>query len=256
MAGRRPQTSVAGSEIKNPPGASDMNEIDSTYSTIYEHETDFDNVLIGYDFRTLGARLKGPRVLELGCGRGTTTRLLAEQFPDLHVVDASQRCLDLAATNTPKTVQYFCAYFEEFEPPQSYDSIVIAHVLEHVNDPIGLLNRTKGWLRQGGSLHIVVPNARSLHRRIGVAMGLLASETSLNERDLALGHQRVYTHEHLRSDVLASGLRIVHHEGILLKILSNSQMEKLDRRLVDALHLVGRELPDCCADIYLHAVDD
>ena len=40
-------------------------------------------------------------------------------------------------------------------------------------------------------------------------------------------------------------------EGILLKPLSNAQMETLERRLVAALFAVGREHPETCAEIYV-----
>ena len=231
-----------------------MSATEATYSHIYESETDFDNVLLDYDFQVMRDRLRGPRVLELGCGRGTTTRLLAGMFPQLDVVDASQRCLDLAAIQVPASVKFYCSYFEQFEPSHQYDSIVMAHVLEHLEDPVGVLRRVQPWLNTGGGLHLVVPNAGSLHRRICVAMGMLPTLDTLNQRDLAVGHRRVYNKERLVADVQQAGLRVMHHEGILLKILANSQMEKLDRKLTDALFHLSHELPDYCADLYLHAV--
>lgn len=227
--------------------------MDDTYSTIYESETDFDNVLAAYDFRVFGPRVQGPRVLEMGCGRGTTTKLLAGKFPALHVVDASERCIALAKGQVPASVQFFHKYFEAFEPPHRYDSIVMAHVLEHVDDPVATLERVQTWLARGGSIHIVVPNAHSLHRRIGVAMGLIPTLETLDKRDLLLGHRRVYQRESLRHDVAAAGLQILHEESIFLKILTNAQLETMSAQLVEGLFKLSREFPDLCANLYCQA---
>lgn len=229
------------------------NEMEDTYSTIYESETDFDNVLAAYDFRVFGPRVQGPHVLELGCGRGTTTKLLAEKFPMLHVVDASKRCIALARSRVPSSVQFFHTYVDAFEPPHQYHAIVMAHVLEHLEQPVATLQRVQAWLAPGGSVHIVVPNAHSLHRRLGVAMGLIPTVETLDKRDLLLGHRRVYQRESLRQDVTAAGLQILHEASIFLKILTNAQLETMNPRLIEGLFTLGREFPDLCANLYCQA---
>src|SRR5262245_26162738 len=200
--------------------------MEATYSTIYESATDFDVTLQKYDFHAIRPFLKGPAVLEMGCGRGETTRMLAEIYPQLHVVDASRRCIELASAGVPSTALFFQARFEEHDPPCHYDSILLLEVLEHLEDPIMILKRAASWLNPGAAIHILVPNARSLHRRLGVAMGLLPAVDALNDRDRQVGHRRVYTQESLLADVNNAGLKVVRHQGIFLKILSNSQMEK------------------------------
>ncbi|MGH2567873.1 MAG: methyltransferase domain-containing protein [Bacteroidota bacterium] len=227
--------------------------METTFSPIYESDSDFDNALAMYDFRVFGDRVKGPQVLEMGCGRGTTTKLLAGRFPSLHVVDASDRCLELAARNSPTTVQFFHSYFESFQPPTQYDSIVLAHVIEHLENPVAILSRARAWLRPGGSFHIVVPNALSLHRRLGVAMGIIPTPEALDKRDLVLGHRRVYNRDKLRKHIAAAGLKAAHEESIFLKILPNAQLETMDRKLTDALFVLGREFPELCANLYCDA---
>lgn len=41
----------------------------------------------------------------------------------------------------------------------AFDHITLAHVLEHVPDPLGLLAEFFAWLKPGGTLFIEVPNA-------------------------------------------------------------------------------------------------
>ena len=85
-------------------------------------------------------------------------------------------------------------------------------------------------------------------------MGLLQRVDGLNERDVSLGHRRVYTREKLVEHVNSAGLTSLDEEFILLKILSNAQMEALDPKLIQALFELGHEFPDLCADLYIRAV--
>lgn len=225
-----------------------------TYSNIYESGTDFDNVLLRYNFEVMRERLSGTSALEMGCGRGTSTALLASKFRNLHVVDASQKALDLAKQFTPGNVRFFCGYFEEFEPEQTYDSIVMSNILEHMEHPVEILKRAQSWLTPQGSLHIVVPNADSFHRHLGVAMGMLAKVEELNDRDRQLGHHRVYNRERLLLDLQAAGLRVLHTEGVMLKFLSNAQMENLGSDVIDGLFKLRQAFPEHGAEIYAHAV--
>ena len=59
-------------------------------------------------------------------------------------------------------------------------------ILKHLDDPSTILNRARGWLKPTGFLIATTPNARSLHRRVGVYMGLLNGLNDLSETDRAL----------------------------------------------------------------------
>ena len=63
--------------------------------------------------------------------------------------------------------------FEDFRPAEAFDVVVMEHVLEHVEDPVGILKLAKPWLAPGGQVVIGVPNAHSFHRLAAVKMGLL-----------------------------------------------------------------------------------
>ena len=146
--------------------------------------------------------------------------------------------------------------FEEYEPDRKFAAVVAANVLEHVEAPVALLRRARTWLQPGGAIHIVVPNGRSLHRRIGVHMGILSNLREFSDRDMLLGHRRLYTQEELLGDVRAAGLSPIRVEGIFLKLLSNAQLSSWDVTLLRALFEIGRELPDYCAEIYVECRPD
>jgi 2-polyprenyl-3-methyl-5-hydroxy-6-metoxy-1,4-benzoquinol methylase len=195
-------------------------------------------------------RATGPRLLELGCAQGVMTRALAARFPEVVVVEGAHAHAETARAILGDPARVHHCLFEEFEPDRWFDDIVMAGVLEHVADPVGLLCRAARWLEAGGSLHIVVPNAESLHRRIGVALGMLRRLDELNEGDRAMGHRRVYTWDLLKAHIEEGGLQIVAREGNFLKPLSNAQMERWPQALREAFRAVGRDLPQLCAEIY------
>jgi hypothetical protein len=126
----------------------------------------------------------------------------------------------------------------------------MARALEHLASPQPVLRAASGWLAAGGELHVMVPNAWSFHRLLGVAMGMLPEPHALNDRDRAYGHHRVYDPETLRVELEGAGLEVVEESGSSLKFLSNAQMHALDPSLWGALEVVGRRFPAHCAEIY------
>ncbi len=208
--------------------------------------------LLRYRWRVLMPRLRGPRILELGCAEGEMTKFLAKQFPEVVAVDGSALLLERARKDVhANNVVFQQALFEEFVPDGKFSSIVVACVLEHVQDPIAFLRRCKEWLAPKGRIYIMVPNAYALNRRVGKAMGMLKRLDELHERDLRLGHQRVYSRQTLAADIESAGLEAAHWDGILLKPLSDAQVQNWDPALLDAFFEVGKELPEWCTEIYV-----
>lgn len=200
-----------------------------------------------------GRHWRGTRCLELGPAEGIVTEELAQAFPDLTVVDGSSTfCRELTARFPDVSVVN--ALFEEYEPPAPFDTVVLGHVLEHVIDPVGLLERIRGWVAPGGVLLATVPNAQSLHRQAAVLMGLLPAEDALNATDLHYGHRRVYDPAGLRADVTAAGFTVVTDGGYWLKPVSNAQIaEQWTPEMLAAFLALGERYPGTAAEIYVVA---
>lgn len=208
--------------------------------------------LLRYRLKQLTPFCRGPKVLEMGCASGEMTKELATQFADLHVVEGSPLLIEEARNYVGHAkVQYHCSLFEEFQPTQKFDDIILSHVIEHLEQPANVLRKASSWLVPGGRIHVLVPNAGALNRRVGVAMGMLKRLDELHAGDLAVGHLRSYDWVTLAEDVRAAGLEVQHMDGVMLKPLANSQMEDWDIQLLDALFEVGRELPAYCSEIYV-----
>jgi 2-polyprenyl-3-methyl-5-hydroxy-6-metoxy-1,4-benzoquinol methylase len=215
----------------------------------YESEQlDIDRALVRFRYHELSPHFVGSKCLELGPADGVMTELLRTHFKSLTVVDAAEHLLDLIPDGPE--VSKVCALFEDFSPSERFDTIVADHVLEHVIDPGLILRRVRGWLTVDGVVLIGVPNAHSIHRLAAVKMGLLQSPWSLNDRDVAVGHRRVYDRELLRRQIQDAGFTIRHEGGVFLKPVSNSQIERTwTKDMVSAFAELGRELPELAAEI-------
>ncbi len=112
-------------------------------------------------------------------------------------------------------------------------------------------------LAPGGVLIADVPNALSLHRRLGVKLGMLATVTDLNDADRAIGHQRVYTPDSLRADVEQAGFTVVRSGGVFLKVLANAQTEAVfDGEQLRGFLELGADMPELAAEIFIVARSD
>lgn len=195
----------------------------------------------------------GASCLELGPAEGTFSAVLAERFDDLTLVDGSEHFVALLRERLPQAAIVH-ALFEDYEPQRRFDTIVLGHVLEHVEDPPALMRRVREWLTPAGRLFAAVPNARSLHRQAAVLMGLLAHERALNDTDRRLGHRRVYDPESFRAEFHAAGFDIEVFGGFWLKPVSNAQIEaSWTPEMLDAFMRVGERYPDIAAELYVIA---
>lgn len=196
---------------------------------------------------------RGPKVLDVACGDGSLTRLMAAHYPVVVGVDGSKEKIKLARTNTPEA-RFYVSMFEDFNIDERFDSIVMINVLEHVEDPVLFLRKARTLLKRKGEIISFVPNALSLNRRVGKIMGIIKDCYELSTNDLAVGHRRFYDRDKLVKDLLEAGFKPKDVGGVLLKPLSNRQMESWDIEVIEALYVIGEELPDYCGLVYARAV--
>ena len=231
-------------------GVKENDRVESLADWYLKEQLDFDKRLIRYRYETIKPKLVGPFGLELGPAEGEMTQFLIEDFEQLTIVEGAGELLE----NIPASEKLIKvhALFEEFEPSRKFNSIILEHILEHVDDPVGLLTRVKKWLAPGGKLFLGVPNGNSIHRLAAVKMGLLSHSCQLNERDHALGHRRVYTHETFKLDIESSGLKVVEAGGVFFKPLSNKQIQDhWSEEMIEGFFQLGKDFPELAAEIYV-----
>lgn len=228
-------------ELKN------LNNISNWY---INEQLDFDKILINYRFEKLKKFFNGKTCLELGPAEGEMTSKIIKEFEYVTVVDAAAELLDKIPDY--KNIIKINSLFEKFKSEQKYDTIIMDHILEHVDDPISILKMSLGLLSDNGRILIGVPNGNSIHRLVAVKMGLLNHQCDLNDRDILVGHRRVYTADSIKNDINYSGLKILESGGIFFKPLSNKQIQdSWSNQMIDGFYRLGEDFQDFSAELYV-----
>jgi trans-aconitate 2-methyltransferase len=109
------------------------------------------------------ARIAGDprRVVDLGCGPGTSTRMLASRFPDARVtgVDISEPMLAVAAKRA-RGVEWVCADINAWRPDAPVDLVFADSALQWIGDHEALCAKLMSWLAPGGTLAVQMPDNR------------------------------------------------------------------------------------------------
>lgn len=103
----------------------------------------------------------GARVLELGCGMGRFTRLLAERGLRVTAVDLSPTLLELVrALPAPAPVRTVCCDAAEVHRHADgpFDAVVGFFFLHHLADPVPALRSAAAVLAPGGTVAFAEPN--------------------------------------------------------------------------------------------------
>lgn len=223
--------------------------IESLSQWYYEKELNFDRRLIYFRYKTLLPFLQGPKGLELGPAQGHMTQYLIKHFDQLTVVDGSKKHLE-TIPDAP-TLTKINTLFETYHPTEKFNSIIMEHILEHIEHPVELLKKAKEWLTKTGLIFLGVPNGNSIHRLAAVKMGLLENPCQLNARDIAVGHRRVYTLNTLKTDIETAGLKVIQTGGVFFKPLSNQQIEQnWTEEMIQGFYELGKDFQENAAELY------
>ena len=104
------------------------------------------------------SQVAGKTLLEIGCGNGGMTRLLAPKVEHLTAFDVSTPSLKLVDEMNLANVVTAQGLIESFAPERLFDWVVLSEVIEHLRDPTAIVRKAFEFLSPGGSLVITTPN--------------------------------------------------------------------------------------------------
>lgn len=232
-------------------------EFKDTADHRYAYNFDFD-VMHKFMVRSFEPFLRKGSMLELGSFKGDFTRRLLPHFDDITCVEAAPAAINEAREALPDSVTFKQGLFETIDLPKRYDHIVLTHVLEHLDDPVGVMRRINTeWLSDDGRFFLVCPNANAPSRQIAVKMGLISHNAAITPAEEAHGHRITYSLDTLERDATAAGLKVIHRSGIFFKALANFQWDRLlntdiiSDEYLEGCYMLGQQYPDLCSSIFL-----
>lgn len=142
--------------------------------------------------------LKGKQVLDLGCGDGTNSVLLAQRGASVIGVDLSQKSIALAKerakiNHVESQTSFHCSPIELFELPEnSIDVIWGDGILHHVLPQLELvLEKLLSWAKPNALVIFSEPiclnkTLRRLRRKVPIHTDATPDERPINQSELAL----------------------------------------------------------------------
>jgi cyclopropane-fatty-acyl-phospholipid synthase len=109
----------------------------------------------------------GQAILELGCGWGSLSLLMAQRFPKARITAVSNSApqrgyiLARAAEFGIDNLEVTTADMNVFAPDAAFDRIVSVEMFEHMSNWPTLLERARGWLNPQGLLYLHIFTHRS-----------------------------------------------------------------------------------------------
>ncbi len=156
--------------------------------------------------RALG-RYSNPECLEIGCGSGTFTGMALKEGINITGLEISTEAVAEACSQGITCIKTGTVE-DAVARGESYDAVILFHVLEHLCDPREFMGKVARIVREGGSLILQVPNRSSWQARL------------LGRRWYGLDcprHVCNYSSEALENLVASSGFRIERTETFSLR---------------------------------------
>lgn len=117
--------------------------------------------LVVYEW--IARRVRGQRVLDLACGEGYGSDVLASCAASVVGVDANPEAHEHARLRYRRAnLRFERDMVERHGDRGSYDAVVLLQTIEHVRDPAAVLGHVRELLVSGGTAFISTPNVLTL----------------------------------------------------------------------------------------------
>lgn len=138
------------------------------------------------------------RALEIGCGPGTWTQLLADRAKSVVAVDLSSAMLQQARLNvTAPNVTFFQGDATSFDWGETFDAVLSVRVIEYIPEWQAMLARVGRLVAPGGRVVIVTKTRVSVWRGTGRERWFIAQPRRLARRILKGPRKRDFWQRHI-----------------------------------------------------------
>ncbi|RQW05872.1 class I SAM-dependent methyltransferase [candidate division KSB1 bacterium] len=148
------------------------------------------------------------KTLDVGCGRGATSRYLKEKY-NIQETIGIEKCESIARQAGENVDRIHSMSVESDElpfHPDEFDLILCADVLEHLADPWRAVERCAGYLKSGGYFLASLPNVQNWKIILKLLFGRWHyQESGLLDRS----HLRFFTHKTAVEMLESAGLSII-----------------------------------------------
>ena len=98
----------------------------------------------------------GQKILDIACGQGYFSRVLAKNGAQVTGCDISAELIDIAKKNSPKEIIYFVAPADKIVTDEKFDTAVIVLAIQNIEDMRAAFIESARLLKTGGRLVMVM----------------------------------------------------------------------------------------------------
>jgi 2-polyprenyl-3-methyl-5-hydroxy-6-metoxy-1,4-benzoquinol methylase len=114
-------------------------------------------------YEWVAARVHGKRVLDMACGEGYGSSMLATSARSVVGLDANREAHEHARLRyRSPNLSFERGLVETFGADSSFDAVVFLQTIEHVHDPVSVLEHLRSILTPGGVAYVSTPNVLTL----------------------------------------------------------------------------------------------
>lgn len=153
----------------------------------------------------------GAAVFDFGCDTGVFLEYAASRY-ELRVAGVEVAPKSVAVARD-KGLDVTCGDIATLRVESKYDLVVLNDVLEHVADPLLVLQSVATILKPQGRLYLATPNAGALIYKVGEALFRMFGSMPLLEKLYVPYHEYYFSNRGLRTMVQAQSMTPVMHEN-------------------------------------------
>jgi 2-polyprenyl-3-methyl-5-hydroxy-6-metoxy-1,4-benzoquinol methylase len=111
-------------------------------------------------YEWIGARVLGARVLDMACGEGYGSAVLARGAASVLGVDANPEAFEHARLRyVSDNLRFERGLVDSYGEVGTFDAVVFLQTIEHVSDPVAVLRHLRSLLAPGGgAVYVSTPN--------------------------------------------------------------------------------------------------